>query len=1426
MQQSPSQGPAVDWSPPRIRRRRARGFRWTLILLAVLSASYLLATRSFVTRWVVMSRIGDAVGGEASAERVRIDPSGSFELVGLRVRAPGVRGEGGVVLACERIDGRTDFWRLMLGDARFYSLSISRPLIRISQDADSSRLNWAQLTMKAAGAGEALAVLPQISVHDGAIELGEHRSRESIAYAALRRIPISGVVERAPDDAGMSIITFRQGDADASPIIQGHLSRQSLALTVRGVEFQAWPAEAVPLPMRDLYQRMNLQGRVSDTTFTYDFSGTVSARLGLADVAVSLPLTERPETDGDGVPVPGQPPNDRWLRLEKVNGELVIVDNAVRATLKGLAEELPCEVSFLMEGTRANSPFTATLSSRGFRMGKNPVLLRYAHGLARYRLRQFSDPTGLVDAEVTITRAPPVEGEPGPVSVTGLVRMRDGAASFHRFPYRFEHVSGEVTFTDSRLDIRRVEGIAPTGARLTATGWITPLNNDPGMEIRVHVTGIPFDDALEAGMLHRRKALDAVFNRPRYQELLAKGLIATPGQHAQATQLLAGLDPEDASAEAALARGVLARPVFELGGKSNVTVVVTREEGVESIWHDVITIEIPRAGVLSERVPLPLLGENILIVKTDEDATVRGGVYHGLRGGTAQIEARVDLDALLDPDSIFVPEVSVEARDVPIDDLLINAIPPTPRSLGEGRSVSDMLTRLGLEGRADIDANVALNKAGDDADYRVHVVVANVQASPRPPEGAPRLYLRDLAGQVTINQDRLDMALAGDLVRPEGEGLRDVGDANLDAALRFPEGDDPGSTSVGARVTGLDLGVPVEDVVSIIAPEAGDAIASLRAAHAPSGVVDLVALVEGSESLRVTARVSNAREAQFGLIPGRVGVTTDKGTLVVRPGRGEDPGSIEFEQVLARVATDGQDDGGISIDGAIRLDARADPSLAPLRVSMQGARFESGLVKSVLGAGAGEQGVAMLAAASPRGRFDLDATLAPTPGGWHASGVLYPRTLALARPGGSVTLAHVDAPVQFTHEGLTCESFTARCDEGWAIRGNVSLGRPGAGGMDIRGTFSVEASSLTPALRAALPAPVLEALGALSIEIAGPLTLEGVELAMTFPAGGVEPVIHCAGRLNATQLSGDIGATITHARGRLDFIYDDPGRGEASLDLKAILDAFHLSGIAMTNGRLRVTGSPTGTLVMPLISADCHAGRLAGYASIATGGAGRRSFALDVRLSDLRFANVLQDLDSAPEEEASIPPDERRGLLSAGLNLRGVMGDVTTRRGRGQVTVLGGRIVSMPLLMGIVRISNLQLPLDERVDYALVDYFIDGDLVMIEEASVQSRNVTIYGFGTAAWPGLDLDMRFRSRSKARIPLLSSMVEGIRDELITIQVGGTLRNPEVGLTTLPSTTRLVRRGAGIPLSEQERRLDRIGQRLILDGAPPGGSVRPR
>lgn len=1424
MGHNPSQ--AVDWSPPRLRRRRTRWLRWCLILLALFAGAYLLATRSFLTRWVVMSRIGAAVGGEASAQRVNIDPSGTFELVGLEVRAPGVAGDGGVVLACERIDGRTDFWRLMLGDVRFYSLAIARPLIRISQDADTSRLNWALLTPQAAGAGKAPSVLPQVTVHDGAIELGEHRSRESIAYATLRRIPISGVVERAPNDAGTSIITFRQGESDDAPIIQGHLSRESLALTMRGVEFQAWPPEAVPLPMRDLYQRMNLQGRVSDTTFTYDFKGGVSARLGLADVAVSLPLTERPETNGEGVPLPGQAPNDRWLRLEKVNGELAIVDNSVRATIKGLAEELPCEVSFHMEGTRADAPFTATLASRGFRMGKNPVLLRYAHGLARYRLRQFSDPTGLVDAEVTVTRAPPVNGNPGPVSVTGLVRMRDGAASFHRFPYRFEHVSGEVAFTDTRLDIRKVEGVAPTGARLHATGWISPLNNDPAMEIRVRVTGIPYDDALEAGMLHRRKALDAVFNRPRYQELLAKGLIATPAQHASAAAWLASRDEADDSVEAANARATLQRPVFELGGVSNVEVVVTREEGPESIWHDTITIEIPRAGVLPERVPLPLLGENIVIVKTDEDATVRGGLYRGLRGGTAQIEARVDLESLLDPEAIFVPEVRVEARAVPIDDLLLNAIPPTPRSLGEGRSIGDMLTRLGLEGRADIDASVALNAAGDDADYRVHVVVAGVQASPRAPDGPPRLHIRDLAGQVTIDQDRLDVTLAGDLILPDATTPRDVGDATLSAALRFPAGDDPGTTSVSAQVKGLDLAVPVEDVVGIIAPEAGGAIADLRTAHTPTGVIDLIALVEGAQSLRVTARASNARNAEFGVAPGRVRVNTERGDVVVRPGTPETPGSITFENVHARVAGDGQEDGQLTLSGAIRLDAAPDPSLAPMSVSMQGARFESGLVRAVLGAGAGERAVSLLASVSPRGRFDLDASLTPTPGAWHASGVLYPRTLMLALPGGSVTLAHVDAPIHFTHEGLACESFAARCDEGWAIRGDVALGRPSEGGMDLRAGFSVEASSLTPALKAAFPTPVLEALGSLAIDIAGPLTLEGVELAMTYPPGGGEPVVRSVGRLNATQLSGEVGAQITRARGRLDFTYDDPGAGDSILDLKAILDAFHLSGIAMTNGRVRVTGSPAGILDIPLISADCHAGRLAGTASIFPGDKDARGYTLDLRLSDVRFANVLQDLDSVPEEDASIPPDERRGLLSAGVNLRGVVGDAATRRGRGQVTVLGGRIVSMPVLMGIVRMSNLQLPLDERVDYALVDFFVDADVVLIEEASVQSRNVTIYGFGTAAWPQLDLDMRFRSRSKSRIPLISSVVEGIRDELVTIHVGGTLRKPEVGLTTLPTTSRLVRRGVGIPPSEQERRLDRIGQRLQPGGVSGEEPVKPR
>ena len=138
--------------------------------------------------------------------------------------------------------------------------------------------------------------------------------------------------------------------------------------------------------------------------------------------------------------------------------------------------------------------------------------------------------------------------------------------------------------------------------------------------------------------------------------------------------------------------------------------------------------------------------------------------------------------------------------------------------------------------------------------------------------------------------------------------------------------------------------------------------------------------------------------------------------------------------------------------------------------------------------------------------------------------------------------------------------------------------------------------------------------------------------------------------------------------------------------------------------------------------------------------------------------------------------------------------------------------VSLPFfvvgLRSLIRITNLQLPVNEPLDYAQADFFITGQILQFEQAWVSSPAVELLGYGTLTLPDLTLDMRIRGHALDRIPLISGILENIRNELFTAKVTGPIADPEIGLESFNSTSRFFKKLVGATPSEADERLRRI------------------
>jgi len=134
-------------------------------------------------------------------------------------------------------------------------------------------------------------------------------------------------------------------------------------------------------------------------------------------------------------------------------------------------------------------------------------------------------------------------------------------------------------------------------------------------------------------------------------------------------------------------------------------------------------------------------------------------------------------------------------------------------------------------------------------------------------------------------------------------------------------------------------------------------------------------------------------------------------------------------------------------------------------------------------------------------------------------------------------------------------------------------------------------------------------------------------------------------------------------------------------------------------------------------------------------------------------------------------------MLEGNISLGGVVGKPASKRGTGRFRVAGGEVMKSPTLVMLIELTSLQFPAGATLDYATLDFFIDGDMVAIEDISIYSSRIRIRGFGTLDWLTQELDLRFLAGSANEIPLITTLF-GLWRNLISVEVTGKLGDQKI------------------------------------------------
>lgn len=1337
------------------------------MLLAILTGvlGIVIASKSGALRALVIARIESAVGCKATCRSAVVDWRGHLVVTDLKLTVAGLDGPEAEFLQLRRMTVRPDWSRFLAGRGAIRNLTFLEPRVRLSMGEGGS-LNVAPLA-RGKGTPGPLRNVPSITILEGIIELAEHDAPGGPSYRLLDSMPVSGSLTELPDRPAIYALQLVESRPPTSPdapprtdLVQamrlsGEIDFSTLAstLALHNVDLAAWGRKTAPTPVRDLWNSLEISGRISRTDFTIRGPDELSTTFMLDGVRMRLPLPARRAEDA-----PESGPVAEQIQMDEVSGQISVGwPGGLSATLAGVIEGLPCDVTFKMEDLNPQAALECRILTKPFPLVQRPDLLPLAPRIVRRLVQRFSSPTAEVNGSVLAKRGPPTADGPARLQISGLIEFTQGRAEYELFRYPVTDMAGTISFDDTAVNIDRVVGRGKTGASLLASGRIWPPRDGAAVDLNITVVEVPLDEAFrEALPEHRRPVFDALFDREAHARLEQAGLLEGHGSAA---------DP--------------APGTFALGGTAELTIRIRRELGAHTPYTNEISLKSPLVNAVPRAFPYPIVLSGLHVLVRESEAQIECESARGLSGAEVGLSGRVSYSA-----TSYSPDLRCTARATPIDALLLAALPggvaraPDLKQPGAEPTIHDTVRAFNLSGQIDAAAHVTTRAAGR-LGYTIDLSAGNLRAEAgASPPGAERpvagFPLSAIAGAATVDELGLRRA---DVKGTVGGGASGPPGTMTFTADSAPGHDPPVRLTGTLSLADLDLQHPIERLVRLMAPDQGARLDELRAAHHPRGVLDAaLEFSRGGAAGEYRLTLQNPREISVDLLGGRLALEQAQGQVTIS-GDG-----LGFEGVSARVKFDGDEAGVIQAQGTRAMRPGIDSALG---MRLDGARLESPLVR------------ALVRVASPK----LENSIAPfDPAGAFAAGFderrsalgpalwsawIEPRELAITRRGARIAFGQMDGRLTFNAEGGRAEQLQGTAG-GWrlAINGDWRGGEGPMGELTLR----LDGEGLPDSLRAILPEDADRAFRAVDLDMDGPFALRDATFAFDFSAP--RPAFDFRGEADFTGLRLNPSVMITDLTGSATIRVAQSASDERpQVNVRLDADRARALGLNLTSATARLESDPRSAgYVVPLIQAALYEGELTARGAVGVTTPGAYDFELN--LAGVGFGPLLADLTRAADTSAPSGPAPNRGLLDGRLTFAGQAGALDSRRGRGSARITGGEVIRLPLVMPLMELSNLQAPLGGQLGQAAAEFHVRGDRAIFDDLRLESDGLAIVGQGALALSTQSLDLTLRTRSGLRVPLLSDLVETVRDEFVTTRVTGTLSNPAFTTEGFSATRRML------------------------------------
>lgn len=1257
---------------------------------------------------------------------------------------------------------------------------------------------------------------------------------------------------------------------------------------VHGISFGPKRAKLLPRRVREWWDAIQPSGTLDPVLIKSHADGRYSLEIPMDGIDWTIPV-QSAQAIGSQPPEAETPTNPQRLRMTDVRGTVIVRDHGAEfAGLSGVVEGVRYALRGEFTSLGRSPGFDLTFEIRDFDLHRNlnnilavlPQDIRLAIDDQMVHLDQQS---GTINATVRIRRDDRPSTDlaletgaqtPAPeMRVEGQIEIHDAEGTYQSFPYTLAGLTGEVEFNNDEVRIVSLAGRTETGGRLWLAGNVSQLGPHPAVDLEMYATRIPIDDRLKIALGEKTATqIDRFLNRAAESTLRDVGLFMSAGDRAAAGRRILDLKRAEMKAAETVGEGTVqtekstpipetldairdeikkleARvkniPVFEIGGRVNLTTSVRRDAGPDQPTKVTTRVKPSRrdepVGLLYSKFPYPLwFTDGELEISWERISILKDLEFVGLSGARASVSGYID--RIREPEYHLVENLQINGGGpVPIDSYLVHALPDqsysdtdqAPPPEGKLTTAGRIVAGLNVNGKVQVKGTVTHDPNRCKADYNFEVEFENGRTEPFQFLEDRSLLASDCNPDHAQSIDQIPSASTTSATSPNGEwqwpvefplhdltGTLEV--TRYGMTIESMDGFSKdggliqmrGSLDWSSERTEIDLEFQAENlrydraitdlVGGLTGPDASREMHSFDHRYRPGGIIDATVHWgrRAGESGDIFLAEISPKSASMNLAGSEIQFNRVKGGLVLSTD------GMQFNNlsaVLGSPADPESDYGNITIDGSI---GREEKSKSQFKAVVQNGRFDAPFLPAIVELLGSESVAKQFETLDASGRFDADFAQATAFADSDQAFYLEvrPGEVGFTWNGSRFETGDYTGDLTITPESVQFRKLSGDHGDGkFALHGTVGF----ANGLNAELDVGLSATRLDARARAILPKVVIQTIDALSLDIGETLEVRDAHLTYSDPTFSLDklaadesartkPAVQFVGIIRLKDATMEVPVSISQLNGDIALSVENNTADDwIDLDAAVNVDSMRAEGRLVENGIIRIIGGPTpGRLLIPRATGDCYHGSVTATGMVQLPiGDDPGYYETEIRMAGIDVNPFLADtkprLEAGAESAESIsanaspsaadkPRSEsdvgKPGAGSAYFSIAGTIGDPKSKRGRGVINVVDGRLYEVPLAMWALQISSFAVPVATSFDHADIEFYVKGKNIVFERMQLESPMMKIEGSGRVGFPSGRIDLRFRTSSRLRAPLFSDIWEWFRDSLFSIHVTGTVDKP--------------------------------------------------